>query len=61
MFDVNITILRNCYGKQMIMGVMGGKIESCHSTAEFDRTFVTPEAEKLALLDDWFEDDKEQV
>ena len=60
-FDLNIPILGICYGQQVMMEVLGGKVESGHGTAEFGRAFVTPEAEKLALLDGWFEDDKEQV
>ena len=60
-FDLNVPILGICYGQQVMMEVLGGKVESGHGTAEFGRAFVTPEAEKLALLDGWFEDDKEQV
>jgi GMP synthase (glutamine-hydrolysing) len=60
-FDLNVPILGICYGQQVMMEMLGGKVERGHGTAEFGRAFVTPEAEKLALLDGWFEADREQV
>ena len=60
-FDLDVPILGICYGQQVMMEVLGGKVESGHGTAEFGRAFVTPMDEKLSLLEGWFEDDKEQV
>ncbi|WP_136441347.1 glutamine-hydrolyzing GMP synthase [Pacificoceanicola onchidii] len=59
-FDYGVPILGICYGQQVMMQQLGGRVESGHGTAEFGRAFVTPKA-PLDLLDGWFEDDKEQV
>ncbi|WP_127900838.1 glutamine-hydrolyzing GMP synthase [Solirhodobacter olei] len=53
-FDMGVPILGICYGQQLMMHLLGGKVERGHNTAEFGRAFVTPAAEKLALLDGWF-------
>ncbi len=60
-FDLGVPILGICYGQQVMMHLLGGKVERGHGTAEFGRAFVTPKAGKLALLDGWFEDGREQV
>ncbi|UWR13712.1 glutamine-hydrolyzing GMP synthase [Sulfitobacter sp. M368] len=60
-FELDVPILGICYGQQVMMEVLGGKVERGHGTAEFGRAYVTPGAEKLALLDGWFENDREQV
>ncbi len=60
-FDLGVPILGICYGQQVMMHVLGGKVERGLGTAEFGRAYVTPEATKLALLDGWFESDREQV
>jgi len=60
-FDLDVPILGICYGQQVMMEMLGGKVERGHGTAEFGRAYVTPEAEKLDLLEGWFEADREQV
>jgi len=60
-FDLGVPILGICYGQQVMMHLLGGKVERGHGTAEFGRAFVTPKVGKLALLDGWFEDGREQV
>ncbi|OED47806.1 glutamine-hydrolyzing GMP synthase [Leisingera sp. S232] len=62
-FDLGVPILGICYGQQVMMHQLGGKVESGHGTAEFGRAFVTPTVERLELLDGWFADDadREQV
>tara|TARA_R110000787_G_scaffold22471_5_gene65259 strand:- start:11 stop:1585 length:1575 start_codon:yes stop_codon:yes gene_type:complete len=60
-FDLGVPILGICYGQQVMMQCLGGKVERGHGTAEFGRAYVTPEARKLALLEGWFEADREQV
>ncbi|WP_299470500.1 glutamine-hydrolyzing GMP synthase [uncultured Roseibium sp.] len=60
-FDLKVPILGICYGQQVMMHCLGGKVERGHGTAEFGRAFVTPKDTKLSLLDGWFEKDKEQV
>ena len=59
-FQIGVPVLGICYGQQTMMTQLGGKVERGHGTAEFGRAFVTPQ-DKLALLDGWFEDDREQV
>ncbi|ABA79174.1 glutamine-hydrolyzing GMP synthase [Rhodobacter sphaeroides] len=60
-FDLGVPILGICYGQQVMMHCLGGKVERGHGTAEFGRAFVTPTAERLAILDGWFEEGREQV
>ena len=61
-FDMGVPILGICYGQQVMMHCLGGKVERGHGTAEFGRAYVTPAADRLPLLDGWFEGDaREQV
>ncbi len=60
-FDIGVPILGICYGQQVMMHCLGGKVERGHGTAEFGRAYVTPEAARLPLLDGWFADGREQV
>jgi GMP synthase (glutamine-hydrolysing) len=61
LFTLNLPILGICYGQQVMMHLLGGKVERGHGTAEFGRAFVTPTAENLPILDGWFDDGREQV
>ncbi len=61
LFDMGLPILGICYGQQVMMHMLGGRVERGHGTAEFGRAFVTPEANKIPLLDGWFTDGREQV
>lgn len=60
-FTAGVPILGICYGQQVMMQELGGLVESGHGTAEFGRAFVTPSAERLPLLEGWFEHGPEQV
>ncbi|MEM1074521.1 MAG: glutamine-hydrolyzing GMP synthase [Pseudomonadota bacterium] len=62
-FSLGVPILGICYGQQLMMHCLGGKVERGQGTAEFGRAFVTPTTHKLAILDGWFESDadREQV
>ncbi|WP_347823021.1 glutamine-hydrolyzing GMP synthase [uncultured Planktomarina sp.] len=59
-FEMSIPVLGICYGQQVMMQCLGGKVERGHGTAEFGRAYVSPKA-PLGLLDGWFEDGDEQV
>ncbi|MBD3663149.1 glutamine-hydrolyzing GMP synthase [Sulfitobacter sp. TSTF-M16] len=64
-FSMGVPILGICYGQQVMMEelggkVMGGKITGGGGTAEFGRAFVEPSGD-LNLLEGWFENGKEQV
>ena len=62
LFDMGVPVLGICYGQQVMMTQLGGRVESGHGTAEFGRAYVAPEAdETLFLLDGWFADGDEQV
>lgn len=60
LFTLDLPILGICYGQQVMMHLLGGKVERGHGTAEFGRAFVTP-TEPLSILDGWFADGREQV
>lgn len=61
LFDMGVPILGICYGQQVMMHMLGGRVERGHGTAEFGRAFVTPAGPALPLLDGWFEAGREQV
>ncbi|WP_323036488.1 glutamine-hydrolyzing GMP synthase [Pararhodobacter sp.] len=52
-FEMGVPILGICYGQQVMMHMLGGKVERGHGTAEFGRAFVTPSG-SLDLLQGWF-------
>ncbi len=60
-FTIGVPILGICYGQQVMMQCLGGKVERGHGTAEFGRAFVTPKGDPLPLLDGWFGEGREQV
>ncbi|MES2846424.1 MAG: glutamine-hydrolyzing GMP synthase [Pseudomonadota bacterium] len=60
-FNLGVPILGICYGQQVMMHLLGGKVERGHGTAEFGRAYVTPAADRLPILDGWFAEGREQV
>ncbi|MFT6452537.1 MAG: GMP synthase (glutamine-hydrolyzing) [Halocynthiibacter sp.] len=60
-FTIGVPILGICYGQQVMMHMLGGKVERGHGTAEFGRAYVTPEEARVDLLHGWFIEGKEQV
>ena len=60
-FDLGVPVLGICYGQQVMMEMLGGKVERGDGTAEFGRAYVTPAAERLDLLNGWFAENREQV
>ena len=59
-FNMGVPILGICYGQQVMMHQLGGRVESGHGTAEFGRAYVTPKG-SLNILDGWFDAGDEQV
>jgi GMP synthase (glutamine-hydrolysing) len=60
-FSLGVPVLGICYGQQVMMHCLGGKVEGGHGTAEFGRAFVTPTSQSCAVLDGWFATGTEQV
>ncbi|MDA9287572.1 glutamine-hydrolyzing GMP synthase [Amylibacter sp.] len=61
LFGMDIPLLGICYGQQVMMHQLGGKVETGHGTAEFGRAFVTQNSNQLNILEGWFESGDEQV
>ncbi|WP_373356840.1 glutamine-hydrolyzing GMP synthase [Pseudoroseicyclus sp. CXY001] len=59
-FSLGVPILGICYGQQVMMEMLGGKVERGDGTAEFGRAYVTP-SQPLDLLAGWFDAGREQV
>lgn len=61
-FERGVPILGICYGQQLMMHLLGGKVERGHGTAEFGRAFVVPEGAPSPFLEGWFaEGGREEV
>ncbi len=59
-FQMGLPILGVCYGQQVMMDMLGGKVERGHGTAEFGRAYVT-KSDDLDLTTAWYSDGPEQV
>ena len=59
-FEMGIPILGICYGQQVMMQSLGGKVERGQGTAEFGRAYVNSE-QSMPLLKGWFDNGDEQV
>ena len=59
-FNMGVPILGICYGQQVMMHQLGGRVESGHGTAEFGRAYVTQKG-SLNILNGWFGEGDEQV
>jgi GMP synthase (glutamine-hydrolysing) len=61
LFDMGLPILGICYGQQVMMSQLGGKVETGHDRAEFGRAYVSASAQSPDLLEGWFAKGDEQV
>ena len=59
-FELGVPILGICYGQQVMMQMLGGRVERGEGTAEFGRAYVMP-TQPLDLLTGWFAANREQV
>ncbi len=59
-FELGVPILGICYGQQVMMQMLGGRVERGEGTAEFGRAYITPTA-ALDILEGWFDAEREQV
>ncbi|REC57628.1 glutamine-hydrolyzing GMP synthase [Rhodosalinus sediminis] len=60
-FELGVPVLGICYGQQVMMQMLGGRVERGAGTAEFGRASVTPAGRGLDLLEGWFAEGPEQV
>ncbi|MCL4105402.1 UNVERIFIED_CONTAM: hypothetical protein GTU68_055533 [Idotea baltica] len=60
-FEMGLPVLGVCYGQQVMMHMLGGKVEHGKGTAEFGRAYVTPTQTRIDLLSGWFSENREQV
>ncbi|KIN72314.1 glutamine-hydrolyzing GMP synthase [Sulfitobacter guttiformis] len=60
-FALDVPVLGICYGQQVMMEMLGGKVESGHGTKEFGRAYVAPTTAQTKLLEGWFLTEREQV
>ena len=63
-YTLGVPILGICYGQQVMMHDLGGKVEAGeNATAEFGRAWVTPTNTSGAFINGWFQDGsgREQV
>ncbi|MGB8622269.1 MAG: glutamine-hydrolyzing GMP synthase [Paracoccaceae bacterium] len=60
-FELGVPVLGICYGQQVMMHMLGGKVLRGHGTAEFGRAYVSPGEERIDLLTGWFLEGREQV
>ncbi|MDA9304733.1 glutamine-hydrolyzing GMP synthase, partial [Amylibacter sp.] len=61
LFGMGIPLLGICYGQQVMMHQLGGKVETGYGTAEFGRAYVSQNSNQLNILEGWFESGDEQV
>ncbi|WP_118135139.1 glutamine-hydrolyzing GMP synthase [Oceanicella sp. SM1341] len=60
LFEMGLPILGVCYGQQVMMEQLGGRVEAGHHR-EFGRAFVTPTEATLDLTTGWYATGREQV
>ncbi|MCC6007704.1 MAG: glutamine-hydrolyzing GMP synthase [Rhodobacteraceae bacterium] len=60
-FALGVPVLGICYGQQVMMQMLGGRVERGGGTAEFGRAYITPSERPGTLLEGWFADGPEQV
>ena len=60
-FELGVPVLGICYGQQVMMHQLGGRVDRGHGTAEFGRAYVDATTDPPAILQGWFEDGAEQV
>ena len=53
-FDIGIPILGICYGQQIMMEMLGGKVASGSGTSEFGKSYITKKNKNITLLDGLF-------
>ena len=60
-FDIGVPILGICYGQQIMMKMLGGKVVHGSGTSEFGKSFVKKTNKNISFLKNLFKDKNEQV
>jgi GMP synthase (glutamine-hydrolysing) len=60
-WDLGVPVLGICYGQQVMMQMLGGRVERGDGTAEFGRAWVEPSDTRPDILTGWFLEGREQV
>ncbi|HSF92337.1 MAG TPA: glutamine-hydrolyzing GMP synthase, partial [Paracoccaceae bacterium] len=62
LFEMGLPVFGICYGQQVMMEQLGGKVEGGHS-GEFGRAYVEPKGthDRDSIFAGWFENGREQV
>ncbi len=60
-YDLEIPILGICYGQQVMISQLGGKINRSKDAAEFGRAYVQKTEKNIDFLEGWFENGQEEV
>ncbi|MDA9735249.1 glutamine-hydrolyzing GMP synthase, partial [SAR116 cluster bacterium] len=61
LFDLGIPVLGICYGLQVMMKLLGGKVDSGSGTSEFGRAMLKKTGSNSKIINDLFFKDQEQV
>ena len=61
LFKMKVPILGICYGLQIMMKCLGGKVERGKGTSEFGKSFLKKSNKKSKILDGFFLEESEQV
>ena len=60
-FAAGVPVLGICYGQQVMIEMLGGRVAGGETTAEFGRAMLRPEGAPLDLLEGWFAGGPEPV
>ncbi len=59
-FELGTPILGICYGQQIMVEMLGGKVTSGHGTSEFGKSFVKIKKKNIKILENLFLDNQDE-
>ena len=57
-FELNLPILGICYGQQIMMDMLGGKVERGQGTSEFGKAYVSSSQDNSTILKNWAQEEQ---